>query len=125
MASFTSPSSHPFLPQNSFLSHHFNIKLDDADTEVGQKHIQGHFKDFIQFWPNSRTFNALKMKQFFCGMWDVGTLTFRLDRSITFEIKIYFRAQNDPELALFKMVLPPVQLDKVPAGFYVRNGVCM
>ena len=31
------------------------------------------FKDFVQFWPNSRTFKALKMKQFFQGisrMWE-------------------------------------------------------
>ena len=34
--------------------------------------------------------------------------------------------ENDPELApLFKLVLPPVELDKVPVGYYVRNGVLM
>ena len=32
--------------------------------------------------------------------------------------------ENDHELApLFKLVLPPVELDKVPVGYYVRNGV--
>ena len=34
--------------------------------------------------------------------------------------------ENDPELApLVKLVLPPVELDKVPEGYYVRNGVLM
>ena len=34
--------------------------------------------------------------------------------------------ENDPELAsLFKLVLPPIELDKVPVGYYVRNGVLM
>ena len=34
--------------------------------------------------------------------------------------------ENDPELApLFKLVLPPVELDKVPVGYYVKNGVLM
>ena len=34
--------------------------------------------------------------------------------------------ENHPELAtLFKLILPPVELDKVPVGYYVRNGVLM
>ena len=34
--------------------------------------------------------------------------------------------ENDPEFApLFKLVLPPVELDKVPVWYYVRNGVLM
>ena len=34
--------------------------------------------------------------------------------------------ENEPELApLFKLILPPVELDKVPVGYYVRNGVLM
>ena len=34
--------------------------------------------------------------------------------------------ENDPKLApLFKLVLPPVELDNVPVGYYVRNGVLM
>ena len=34
--------------------------------------------------------------------------------------------ENDPDLApLFKLVLPPVELDKVPVGYYVRNGVLL
>ena len=34
--------------------------------------------------------------------------------------------ENDPKLApLFKLVLPSVELDKVPVGYYVRNGVVM
>ena len=34
--------------------------------------------------------------------------------------------ENDPELAsLFKLVLPPVELDKVPVEYYVRNRVLM
>ena len=34
--------------------------------------------------------------------------------------------ENDPELApLFKLVLPPVELDKVPVGYYVRNALLM
>ena len=53
------------------------MKLNDADAEVGPKQIQGLFKDFIQFWPNSRTFKALKMKQFFSRIFkDVGTLLY-------------------------------------------------
>ena len=35
-------------------------QLADRDATVGQKQIQGLFKDFYQFWPNSRTFKALK-----------------------------------------------------------------
>ena len=39
--------------------------------------IQGLFKNFIQFWPNSRTFKALKMNQFFSRIFkDVGALLF-------------------------------------------------
>ena len=34
--------------------------------------------------------------------------------------------ENDTELTpLFKLLLPPVELDKVPVGYYVRNGVLM
>ena len=40
--------------------------------------------------------------------------------------KLISEQENDPELApLFKLVLPPVELDKVPVGYYVRNGVLM
>ena len=40
--------------------------------------------------------------------------------------KLISEQENDPELApLFKLVLAPVQLDKVPVGYYVRNGVLM
>ena len=40
--------------------------------------------------------------------------------------KLISEQENDPELApLFKLVLPPVDLDKVPVGYYVRNGVLM
>ena len=40
--------------------------------------------------------------------------------------KLISEQENDPELAsLFKLVLPPVVLDKVPVGYYVRNGVLM
>ena len=53
------------LNHTCFVESAIAIKLDDADAEVGQQQIQGLFKDFIQFWPNSRTFKALKMKQFF------------------------------------------------------------
>ena len=38
--------------------------------------------------------------------------------------KLISEQENEPELApLFKLVLPPVELDKVPVGYYVRNGV--
>ena len=34
--------------------------------------------------------------------------------------------ESDPDLApLFKLVLSPVELDKVPVGYFVRNGVLM
>ena len=33
--------------------------------------IQGLFKDFIQFWPNSRIFKALKINQFFSRIFKV------------------------------------------------------
>ena len=34
--------------------------------------------------------------------------------------------ENSPELApLFKLILPPEELDKVPVGYYVKNGVLM
>ena len=33
--------------------------------------IQGLFKDIFQFWPNSRTFKALKMKQFLSRIFKV------------------------------------------------------
>ena len=37
--------------------------------------------------------------------------------------KLISEQENDPELApLFKLVLPPVELNKVPVGYYVRNG---
>ena len=40
--------------------------------------------------------------------------------------KLISEQENDPELApLFKLVLPPVELDKVPVDFYVRNDVLM
>ena len=40
--------------------------------------------------------------------------------------KLISEQENDPELApLFKLVLPPVELDKVPVGYYVRSGVLM
>ena len=40
--------------------------------------------------------------------------------------KLISEQENDPELApLFELVLPPVELDKVPVGYYVRNGVLM
>ena len=40
--------------------------------------------------------------------------------------KLISEQENDPELApLFKLTLPPVQLDKVPVGYYVINGVLM
>ena len=40
--------------------------------------------------------------------------------------KLTLEQENDPELAsLFKLVLPPVDLDKVLLGYYVRNGVLM
>ena len=40
--------------------------------------------------------------------------------------KLILEQENDPELApLFKLVLLPVELDKVPVGYYVRNGVLM
>ena len=40
--------------------------------------------------------------------------------------KLISEQENDPKLApLFKLVLPPVELDKVPVGYYVRNGVLM
>ena len=40
--------------------------------------------------------------------------------------KLISEQENDPELAsLFKLVLPPIELDKVPVGYYVRNGVLM
>ena len=40
--------------------------------------------------------------------------------------KLISEQENDPELApLFKLVLPPVELDTVPVGYYVRNGVLM
>ena len=43
-----------------------------------------------------------------------------------FKSKLISEQENDPELApLFKLVLPPVELDKVPVGYYVRNGVLM
>ena len=47
------------------------------------------------------------------------------DVSLT-KSKLISQQENDPELApLFKLVLPPVELDKVPVGYYVRNGVLM
>ena len=33
--------------------------------KLGSNKFREFFKDSIQFWPNSRTFKALKMKQFF------------------------------------------------------------
>ena len=40
--------------------------------------------------------------------------------------KLFSEKENDPELApLFMLVLPPVELDKVLVGCYVRNGVLM
>ena len=40
--------------------------------------------------------------------------------------KLISEQENDPELApLFKLVLPLVELDKLPVGYYVRNGVLM
>ena len=40
--------------------------------------------------------------------------------------KLISEQEDDPELApLFKLILPPVELDKVPVGYYVRNGVLM
>ena len=40
--------------------------------------------------------------------------------------KLISEQKNDPELAsLFKLVLTPVERDKVPTGYYVRNGVLM
>ena len=46
-----------------------------------------------------------------------------LDVSLS-KSKLISEQESDPELApLFKLVLPPVELDKVPVGYYVRNGV--
>ena len=40
--------------------------------------------------------------------------------------KLISEQEKDPDLAsLFKLVLSPVELDKVPVGYYVRNGVLM
>ena len=40
--------------------------------------------------------------------------------------KLISEQENDPELAsLFKLVLPPIELEKVPVGYYVKNGVLM
>ena len=40
--------------------------------------------------------------------------------------KLILEQEYDPQLApLFKLVLPPVELDKVSVGYYVRNGVLM
>ena len=40
--------------------------------------------------------------------------------------KLISEQENDPELApLFKLVMPSVELDKIPLGYYVRNGVFM
>ena len=40
--------------------------------------------------------------------------------------RLISQQESDPELApLFKLVLPPVELDKVPVGYYIRNGVLM
>ena len=40
--------------------------------------------------------------------------------------KLISEHENDPDLTpLFKLVLPKVQLDKVPVGYFVRNGVLM
>ena len=40
--------------------------------------------------------------------------------------KLILEQENDPELTpLFKLVLLPVELDKVPVGYYVRNYVLM
>ena len=40
--------------------------------------------------------------------------------------KLISETENDPELAsLFKLVLPPLELDKVSVGYYIRNGVLM
>ena len=37
--------------------------------------------------------------------------------------KLISEQENDPELApLFKLVLPPVELDKVPVGYYGGHG---
>ena len=41
-----------------------------------------------------------------------------------YKSKLILEQENDPKLApLFKLVLPPVELDEVPVGYYVRNGV--
>ena len=40
--------------------------------------------------------------------------------------KLISEQENDPVLdPLFKLDLPPVELDKVPVNYYVRNGVLM
>ena len=40
--------------------------------------------------------------------------------------KLILEQENDPKLvSLFKLVLAPVELDKVPVGYYIRNGVLM
>ena len=40
--------------------------------------------------------------------------------------KLISEQENGPELApLFKLVLPPVELDKVPVGYYARNIILM
>ena len=40
--------------------------------------------------------------------------------------KLISEQENDPELApLFKLVFPPVELDKISVSYYVRNGVLM
>ena len=40
--------------------------------------------------------------------------------------KLISEQESDPELPpLFKLVLQPVELDKVPVGYFVRNGVLM
>ena len=62
-------SSHEILFCHMTLTENSMMQMQ----KLGQKQIQGLFKDFIQFWPNSRTFKALKLKQFFQGfssMWE-------------------------------------------------------
>ena len=48
-----------------------------------------------------------------------------LDVSLS-KSRLISEQENDPALApLFKLVLPAVELDKVPVGYKVRNGVLM
>ena len=56
------------------------------------------------------------------------TMMCRIPVILTVEARIDCENQdtNDPELApLFKLVLPPVELHKVPVDYYVKNGVLM